>query len=87
MKKRIGLGTWSWGNKFFWNYKISSDEYLYETFLEALNQGFSFVDTADSYGTGRLSGRSEKLIGEFLQRTNKIKNNKINNMFFGKFNK
>ena len=77
MKKKIGLGTWSWGNKLFWNYKISSDQDLYETFLEALNQGFSFVDTADSYGTGRLSGRSEKLIGEFLQRTNKTKNNKI----------
>ncbi len=77
MKKKIGLGTWSWGNKFFWNYKTSSDDELYETFLEALNQGFSFVDTADSYGTGRLSGRSEKLIGDFLQRTNKTKNNKI----------
>ena len=75
MKKKIGLGTWSWGNKFFWNYKISSDEDLYETFSEALNQGFSFIDTADSYGTGNLSGRSEKLIGEFLQRINSKKNN------------
>ena len=77
MRKKIGLGTWSWGNKFFWNYKVSSDEELFETFAEAVNQGFSFIDTADSYGTGRLSGRSEKLIGEFLQRTNKTKNNKI----------
>ncbi len=75
MKKKIGLGTWSWGNKFFWNYKVSSDEELYETFSEALNQGFSFIDTADSYGTGNLSGRSEKLIGEFLQRINSKKNN------------
>ena len=77
MKKKIGLGTWSWGNKFFWNYKVSSDEELYETFSEALNQGFSFVDTADSYGTGSLSGRSEKLIGQFLQRVSKTKKNKI----------
>ena len=75
MKKKIGLGTWSWGNKLFWNYKVSSDEELYETFSEALNQGFSFIDTADSYGTGNLSGRSEKLIGEFLQRINSKKNN------------
>tara|TARA_B100000900_G_scaffold14533_1_gene11653 strand:+ start:1300 stop:2259 length:960 start_codon:yes stop_codon:yes gene_type:complete len=75
LKKKIGLGTWSWGNKFFWNYKVSSDEELYETFSEALNQGFSFIDTADSYGTGNLSGRSEKLIGEFLQRINSKKNN------------
>ena len=77
MKKKIGLGTWSWGNKFFWNYKVSSDEELYETFSEALNQGFSFIDTADSYGTGSLSGRSEKLIGQFLQRVIKVKKNNI----------
>ena len=77
MKKKIGLGTWSWGNKFFWNYKVSSDEELYETFSEALNQGFSFIDTADSYGTGSLSGKSEKLIGQFLQRVNKVKKNNI----------
>ena len=77
MRKKIGLGTWSWGNKLFWNYKVSSDIELFETFVEAVNQGFSFIDTADSYGTGRLSGRSEKLIGEFLQRRNYTKNNKI----------
>jgi len=76
LKKKIGLGTWSWGNKFFWNYKVSSDEELYETFVEALHQGFSFIDTADSYGTGSLSGRSEKLIGQFLHRKNMdVKNN------------
>jgi len=77
LKKKIGLGTWSWGNKFFWDYKVSSDEELYETFSEALNQGFSFIDTADSYGTGSLSGKSEKLIGQFLQRVNKAKKNNI----------
>ena len=77
MKKKIGLGTWSWGNKFFWNYSVSSDEELYETFSEALNQGFSFIDTADSYGTGSLSGKSEKLIGQFLQRVVKTKKNNI----------
>ena len=77
MKKKIGLGTWSWGNKFFWDYRVSSDEELFETFSEALNQGFSFVDTADSYGTGSLSGKSEKLIGQFLQRVNKAKKNNI----------
>tara|TARA_Y100001978_G_scaffold65584_1_gene58739 strand:+ start:262 stop:1233 length:972 start_codon:yes stop_codon:yes gene_type:complete len=77
LNKKIGLGTWSWGNKFFWDYKISSDHELYETFSEALNQGFSFIDTADSYGTGNLSGRSEELIGQFLQRVNKAKKNNI----------
>ena len=77
MTKKIGLGTWSWGNKFFWDYKVSSDEELYETFYEAINQGFSLIDTADSYGTGNLSGRSEKLIGLFLQRLMKTKQNNI----------
>jgi len=65
-KKRIGLGTWSWGNKFFWNYQISNDENLRLTFNEALRRGFDLIDTADSYGTGNLNGRSEFLLGEFL---------------------
>jgi len=77
LQKKIGLGTWSWGNKFFWNYDVNSDEELYETFTEVLNQGFSFIDTADSYGTGNLSGRSEKLIGQFLQRVTNTERNKI----------
>ena len=77
MKKKIGLGTWSWGNEFFWNYKSTSDEELYETFIEALRQGFLLIDTADSYGTGSLAGRSEKLIGQFLKRTANSQKNKI----------
>ena len=66
MKKRIGLGTWSWGNKLFWNYKTANDYDLSETFNEVLKRGFDLIDTADSYGTGNLNGRSESLIGEFL---------------------
>ena len=66
MKKRIGLGTWSWGNKLFWNYQTTNDNDLRETFNEALKRGFDLIDTADSYGTGKLNGRSESLLGEFL---------------------
>ena len=66
VKKRLGLGTWSWGNKFFWNYEIDNDDELRETFNEALKRGFDFIDTADSYGTGNLKGRSESLLGKFL---------------------
>ncbi len=69
MKKRIGLGTWSWGNKLFWNYKSSNDDALRETFKEALKRGFHLIDTADSYGTGNLNGRSESLLGEFFSDT------------------
>ena len=66
MKKKIGLGTWSWGNKLFWNYQTRNDNDLRETFDEALKRGFDLIDTADSYGTGNLNGRSEALLGEFL---------------------
>ena len=66
VNKRIGLGTWSWGNKLFWNYKSANDDDLRETYNEALKRGFDLIDTADSYGTGNLKGRSESLIGKFL---------------------
>ena len=52
MKKRIGLGTWSWGNKLFWNYQSINDDDLRETYNEALRRGFDLIDTADSYGLG-----------------------------------
>ena len=66
MKKRIGLGTWAWGNKFLWNYQSSNDDDLRETYKEALKRGFYLIDSADSYGTGKYSGRSEELLGKFL---------------------
>ena len=66
MKKRIGLGTWSWGNQIFWDYQTSNDDDLYETYKEALKRGFNLIDSADSYGTGKLNGRSEELLGKFL---------------------
>jgi len=60
------LGTWSWGNKVFWNYQTTNDYDLRETFEEALKRGFNLIDSADSYGTGKLNGRSEELLGKFL---------------------
>tara|TARA_Y100000766_G_scaffold272216_1_gene271794 strand:- start:415 stop:1389 length:975 start_codon:yes stop_codon:yes gene_type:complete len=77
VKKKIGLGTWSWGNKLLWNYKSSNDDNLRETFNEALKRGFNVVDTADSYGTGNLQGRSEFLLGEFLSDISLSKRNNI----------
>jgi len=77
VKKRIGLGTWSWGNKLFWNYKSSNDNDLRETFNEALQRGFDLIDTADSYGTGNLQGRSESLLGQFLLDTPSAKKKRI----------
>ena len=77
VKKRIGLGTWSWGNKLFWNYQKSNDSDLRETFNESLKRGVDFFDTADSYGTGNLNGRSESLLGEFLLDTSSAQKNRI----------
>ena len=39
MRKRIGLGTWSWGNKLLWNYQTANDDDLRETFNEAVQKG------------------------------------------------
>ncbi|MFZ0409625.1 MAG: aldo/keto reductase [Cyanobium sp.] len=61
----IGVGTWAWGNQFLWGYDPSQDALLEACFRRAVQLGLSFFDTADSYGTGRLQGRSEQLLGQF----------------------
>ena len=62
----IGFGTWAWGNQLIWGYDPQRDDAVLEaTFRQALASGLSLVDTADSYGTGRLNGRSELLLGRF----------------------
>ena len=64
----IGFGTWAWGNQLVWGYQPERDDpRLEETFREAIRSGLRLVDTADSYGTGRLTGRSETLLGHFVQ--------------------
>ena len=63
----IGFGTWSWGNQLLWGYRPGQDDpELKATFSAAVAAGLHLVDTADSYGTGRLNGRSEALLGQFL---------------------
>ena len=63
----IGFGTWAWGNKAVWGYDAQRDDgRLRATFRQALSSGLNLVDTADSYGTGRLNGRSEELLGDFI---------------------
>lgn len=62
----IGFGTWAWGNQLIWGYDPQRDDAVLEaTFRQAVGSGLNFVDTADSYGTGRLNGRSEQLLGRF----------------------
>ena len=63
----IGFGTWAWGNKAIWGYDpMRDDSRLRATFLQALSSGLNLIDTADSYGTGSLAGRSEALLGDFI---------------------
>ena len=61
----IGCGTWAWGNRFLWGYDEKEDESLRQAFDFVVGNGVTWFDTADSYGTGKLSGRSEELLGQF----------------------
>ena len=61
----LGVGTWAWGNRLLWGYEPGQDTLLQDTFRRCLDEGLTFFDTADSYGTGRFNGRSEMLLGQF----------------------
>ncbi len=63
----MGCGTWAWGNQFLWGYDQSMDEQLQAVFNLCVSSGVTLFDTGDSYGTGRLKGRSEILLGKFTQ--------------------
>eukprot|EP00798_Chlamydomonas_sp_ICE-L_P010050 gene10050-7942_t len=62
----MGMGTWAWGNQFLWGYDESMDAELQEVFNLAVSSGINLFDTADSYGTGKLNGKSEILLGKFI---------------------
>ncbi|KAF4350386.1 hypothetical protein G4B88_030904 [Cannabis sativa] len=63
----MGFGTWAWGNQLLWGYQEAMDDELQRTFNLAVDNGINLFDTADSYGTGRLNGQSEKLLGKFIR--------------------
>ncbi|KAF8722403.1 hypothetical protein HU200_022517 [Digitaria exilis] len=63
----MGFGTWAWGNQLLWGYQESMDSELQECFNLALRNGINLFDTADSYGTGKLNGQSERLLGKFIR--------------------
>jgi pyridoxine 4-dehydrogenase len=62
---KMGCGTWAWGNRLLWNYEPSMDRELQEVFKFCVKNGVTLFDTGDSYGTGKLQGQSEKLLGKF----------------------
>jgi len=61
----VPAGTWAWGNKLLWGYDEGQDNALQAAFNYATDRGINLWDTADSYGTGALNGRSEELLGKF----------------------
>ncbi|QDZ25556.1 aldo/keto reductase [Chloropicon primus] len=69
----MGTGTWAWGNQLVWGYEEGMDEELREVFELAVERtatsgAGAIFDTGDSYGTGRLNGRSEVLLGDFRKK-------------------
>ncbi|BAZ43737.1 aldo/keto reductase [Chondrocystis sp. NIES-4102] len=64
---RMGCGTWAWGNRLLWRYDPSMDTQLQAVFNLCVSQGVTLFDSGDSYGTGKLNGQSEKLLGKFEQ--------------------
>jgi aryl-alcohol dehydrogenase-like predicted oxidoreductase len=62
----LGIGTWAWGDKLFWNYgKDYGREEVRAAFDAAVAAGITFFDTAEVYGLGE----SESLLGRFIQQT------------------
>lgn len=63
----MGCGTWAWGNRLLWGYDEGMDDELNAVFNRCVAAGVTLFDTGDSYGTGRLNGRSELLLGRFAR--------------------
>jgi pyridoxine 4-dehydrogenase len=63
----MGCGTWSWGNRLLWGYEntLVGDEELRRVYDFLVDRGVDLFDAGDSYGTGKLEGQSEKLLGRF----------------------
>lgn len=60
----LGIGTWAWGDRLFWNYgKNYGSDQVREAFEAAIAAGITFFDTAEVYGWGE----SESLLGQFSQ--------------------
>lgn len=57
----VGLGCWQFGGGF----GEMSEEQAMEILRKAVERGVTFLDTADVYG----AGRSEEIIGRFLEET------------------
>ena len=65
----IGIGTWAWGDRLFWNYGSGyGKEDLSEAFKLSVAGGVTFFDSAEVYG----AGRSERILGQFTRGNDKL---------------
>ncbi len=59
----IGTGTWAWGDRFVWGFGNKyKEEDINQAFLESINNGIIFFDTAEIYG----QGKSESYLGKMI---------------------
>eukprot|EP00271_Cylindrocystis_brebissonii_P014459 TRINITY_DN35801_c0_g1_i1.p1 TRINITY_DN35801_c0_g1~~TRINITY_DN35801_c0_g1_i1.p1 ORF type:complete len:398 (+),score=61.80 TRINITY_DN35801_c0_g1_i1:235-1428(+) len=67
----LGIGAWSWGDKFYWNDGEWDDRKLKNAksaFDGGMDTGLRFFDTAEVYGTSMFGEQdSEQLLGRFIQ--------------------
>lgn len=63
----LGIGTWAWGDRFFWGYGREgyAKEDLEASFAASLAAGVNLFDTAEIYGLGR----SERILGSLVRQT------------------
>lgn len=60
----LGVGTWQWGDRFFWGYGQGYQEAdLEQAFRASLADGVELFDTAEVYGLGR----AERILGGYMQ--------------------
>jgi len=60
----MGVGAWSWGDRFLWAYgKDHGEEDIRAAFEVSLAAGINFYDTAETYG----SGVSERILGRLVR--------------------
>lgn len=60
------IGTWAWGDSFFWSYgRDYTETDLKQAFENAIASGVTFFDTAEIYGLGK----SEQFLGQFMKQT------------------
>lgn len=63
----LGVGAWAWGTKRIWGYgQQYGRQEVGEAFRASVENGVTFVDTAEIYG----NGESERIIGEVLREGN-----------------